>query len=217
MNVWKNLFIFSLKDLDSYVRFKCKVYSFSWLLGCCILCICPRCGTIQARIILSSSFSNILKCQLSWCCNSLFVMSICRLWKYGQIFWSSALFISSSSELGVCLFFCLNIGQLFYRTARSPTELVTSVPWWQTSTGRSCTEASSYTLEMWRAQKERWAPPLSKDEGRIHLNPFPFTAWANGNNVFSCCVEVEANGRRCNFLCHYVEASVTMLCLLSHL
>lgn len=39
---------------------------------------------------------------------------------------------------------------------------------------------------MWRAQKERWAPPLSKDEGRIHPNPFPFTAWANGNNVFSC-------------------------------
>lgn len=201
------------------------MYSFSLLLGCCILCKCPRCGTIKARLILSSSFSNILKCQLSWCCNSLFVMSICRLWKYALIFWSSALFSSSSSELGFfCLFFLSNIGQLFYRTARSPTELVTSVPWWQTSTGRSCTEASSYTLEMWRAQKERWAPPLSKDEGRIHLNPFPFKAWANGttasaktNKVFSCCAEVEANGRRCNFLCHYVEESVTMLCLLSHL
>lgn len=134
---------FLLKDLDRHVRFKCKVYSFSLLLGCCVLCKCPLCGTIKARLILSFSFSNILKCQLSQCCNSLFVMSICRLWKYVQ------LHLLVPGQSWVFFYdFLSNIGQLFYRTARSPTELVTSVPWWQTSTGRSCTEASSYTLEM---------------------------------------------------------------------
>lgn len=51
------------------------------------------------------------------------------------------------------VFSCFTVND--HRMALSLTAPDTSAPWWQTSTERWCMEASSYTLEMWRAPKER--------------------------------------------------------------